>query len=93
MPSTRSKVVLVSMNGAASPAGRPSTSSGARCGVPEQARVAVLINNFRSSAAAPYWARTIDRAVTKDWFVFPWEQMAKRDAVVAEALSVPDRLA
>lgn len=65
----------------------------ARCASPEQARVAVLINNSRSSAVAHYWAREIDRSVTKDWFVFPWEQMANRDAVVAEALSVPDRLA
>lgn len=65
----------------------------ARCGVPEQARVAVLINNTRSSATAHYWAREIDRSVTKDWFVFPWEQVADRAAVVAEAQSVPERLA
>ena len=65
----------------------------ARCGRPELARVAVLINNTRSAATAHYWARAIDRAEVKDWFVFPWEQVASRDAVVAEALSVPDRLA
>ena len=65
----------------------------ARCGVPEQARVAVLINNTRSSATAHYWSREIDRSVTKDWFVFPWEQVADRAAVVAEAQSVPERLA
>jgi hypoxanthine phosphoribosyltransferase len=65
----------------------------ARCGRPELARVAVLINNTRSSATAHYWARAIDRAEVKDWFVFPWEQVASRAAVVAEALSVPDRLA
>ena len=65
----------------------------ARCGKPEQARVAVLITNTRSTATADYWSRQIDRAEVKDWFVFPWEQVASRDAVVAEALSVPERLA
>lgn len=60
---------------------------------PEEARVAVLIDNIRSAARVDYSARTIDRAETKDWFVFPWEQMASQDAIVGEALSVPERLA
>lgn len=56
-------------------------------------RFAVLINNRRSRATVEYWSREIDRAVDKDWFVFPWEAMAPDATLVEEALSVPERLA
>ncbi|MET0249090.1 MAG: phosphoribosyltransferase family protein [Sphingobium sp.] len=41
---------------------------------PALLRFAVLIDNIASSVRVDYAAETIDRAVTKDWFVFPWEQ-------------------
>lgn len=56
-------------------------------------RFAVLINNRRSRAVVEYWSREIDRAVDKDWFVFPWEAVAAKSALIDEALSVPERLA
>lgn len=37
-------------------------------------RFAVLIDNIGSSARVDYAAETIDRAMTPDWFVFPWER-------------------
>lgn len=55
-------------------------------------RVAVLINNSRSPAAVDYSARTIDRAIDKSWFVFPWEAMAPETTLVEEAQEVPERL-
>jgi len=55
-------------------------------------RAAVLITNTRSTALADYWARSIDRTEDKRWFVFPWEAMAPRETVVADALDVPERL-
>ena len=62
-------------------------------GIDDNQRVAVLINNRRSKAVVDYWSRTIDRDVDKDWFVFPWEAVAPKAALVDEALSVPERLA
>ena len=62
-------------------------------GVAENQRVAVLITNRRSQAPVDYAARTIDRVVDKDWFVFPWESLAPEQALIAEAREVPDRLA
>ena len=62
-------------------------------GVEDHVRVAVLINNIRSQARAEYSASEIDRATDKRWFVFPWEAVAKPADLVAEALSVPERLA
>lgn len=56
-------------------------------------RFAVLIDNAGSRDRVEYRARTIDRAVDKRWFVFPWEAVAKQASIVAEALSVPERLA
>ena len=56
-------------------------------------RIAVLIDNFRSVTTVDYRARTIDRAHDKRWFVFPWEAMATKAALVAEAEAVPARLA
>ncbi|SFR76243.1 phosphoribosyltransferase [Sphingomonas jatrophae] len=55
-------------------------------------RFAVLIDNARSAATVDYRAETIDRHADKRWFVFPWEAMEDRAAIVAEALSVPERL-
>lgn len=56
-------------------------------------RVAVLLNNIRSSATADYWAREIDRAVDKSWFVFPWEAMAPTTTLIEDSAAVPERLA
>lgn len=61
-------------------------------GDPANMRVAVLINNRSSSATVEYAASTIDRAVDKDWFVFPWESVAPQDVLTGEALEDPDRL-
>ena len=55
-------------------------------------RFAVVISNTRSRATVDYWAQTIDRAIDKRWFVFPWEAMATDDRLVEEALEVPERL-
>jgi hypothetical protein len=51
------------------------------------------MDNVRSSQRVDYGAQTIDRAVQKDWFVFPWEAMAPRDTLDKDAREVPDRLA
>ncbi|RSV43219.1 phosphoribosyltransferase [Sphingomonas sp. ABOLE] len=61
--------------------------------VAEQVRFAVLLDNVRSSQRVEYGAETIDRAVQKDWFVFPWEAMAPQTSLDADAREVPDRLA
>jgi hypoxanthine phosphoribosyltransferase len=55
-------------------------------------RFAVLLDNVRSSQEVDYRSRKIDRSVDKDWFVFPWEAMAPRDTLAADALEVPERL-
>jgi xanthine phosphoribosyltransferase len=56
-------------------------------------RFAVLIDNSRSRARVDYAAQTIDRHDDKRWFVFPWEAVGGQATIVAEALSVPERLA
>lgn len=56
-------------------------------------RFAVLLDNSRSGERVDYWADSIDRDTDKRWFVFPWEALATQQAIVDEALSVPDRLA
>lgn len=56
-------------------------------------RFAVLLDNLRSKARVEYRAQTIDRAEDKRWFVFPWEAVGTAEAIVAEARSVPHRLA
>lgn len=61
--------------------------------LPEQIRFAVLLDNVRSSQRVEYGFRTIDRAVQKDWFVFPWEAMAPREALTEDAMQVPERIA
>ncbi len=65
----------------------------AHIGCGDQLRVAVLINNLRSRATVEYAASVIDRAEDKRWFVFPWEAVARRDELLIEAVSVPERLA
>ncbi|AJP71843.1 phosphoribosyltransferase [Sphingomonas hengshuiensis] len=56
-------------------------------------RFAVLLDNIRSAQRIDYAARTIDRSVDKDWFVFPWEAMAPRATIEEDAMEVPDRIA
>ena len=58
----------------------------------ENIRVAVLLNNIRSNAKADYWAREIDRATDKSWFVFPWEAMAPKATLIEDSAAVPERL-
>jgi hypoxanthine phosphoribosyltransferase len=56
-------------------------------------RFATLIDNRGSAARVEWAARTIDRAVTKDWFVFPWEALAPATSIAADAAAVPERTA
>jgi len=56
-------------------------------------RFATLIDNRVSAERVDYRARTIDRTVTKDWYVFPWEAMAPDSAHEEDAAAVPDRIA
>ncbi|MDR6788352.1 hypoxanthine phosphoribosyltransferase [Sphingomonas sp. BE138] len=56
-------------------------------------RFATLIDNRGSAAKVDLAARTIDRAVTKDWFVFPWEALAPATSIAADADEVPERTA
>ncbi len=62
-------------------------------GVSENVRFAVLLNNIQSAARVDYWSRPIDRSVTKDWFIFPWEAMAPQAAHLDDAAAVPARIA
>jgi len=66
----------------------------ARAGAaPGSVRFATLIDNVGSAQRVDYAARVIDRAVTKDWFVFPWEAMAPDSAIAADAAERPERIA
>jgi hypothetical protein len=56
-------------------------------------RFAVLIDNLSSVQRVDYAHRTIDRRLTKDWFVFPWEAVAPRQAHLNDAAEVPARIA
>ena len=56
-------------------------------------RFATLIDNRGSTQRVDYAARVIDRATTKDWFVFPWEAAAPDSSHVADAGVVPGRIA
>ena len=60
--------------------------------VPGSVRFATLIDNVSSAERVDYRARTIDRAVTKDWFVFPWEAVAPPAALADDAAAVPERI-
>lgn len=63
-----------------------------QAGTPVDAiRFAVLLDNIRSRARVDYRAVTIDRAVTKDWFIFPWEAVASRESILADWSDVPER--
>ena len=55
-------------------------------------RFATLLDNRISSQRVDYAAREIDRTVTKDWFVFPWEAVASAASIAADAAEVPDRI-
>lgn len=61
-------------------------------GEADRIRVAVLINNIRSTAHADYFSRTIDRSIDKRWFVFPWEALAPELVLIEDAAEVPERL-
>ena len=56
-------------------------------------RFAVLLDNVLSGQRVEYAYRPIDRSVTKDWFVFPWEAVAPRAALEEDAAEVPERIA
>ena len=58
----------------------------------ENLRFAVAITNTRSRASVDLWGEVIDRDHDKRWFVFPWEAVGTREAIVEEARSVPERL-
>lgn len=60
---------------------------------PDSIRFATLLDNVRSDERVEYHARAIDRAVTKDWFIFPWEAVAPDVAIQADAAAVPERTA
>lgn len=60
--------------------------------VPGAIRFAVLIDNIVSSQRVDYRACAIDRTVTKDWFVFPWEALAPDSALTEDAAAVPQRI-
>lgn len=56
-------------------------------------RFAVLIDNVSSAVRVDYRHHSIDRRVTKDWFVFPWEAVAGTEAIAEDAAEVPERTA
>ena len=56
-------------------------------------RFATLLDNVSSTQRIHYAARAIDRRVTKDWFVFPWEAVAPAQAIADDAQEVPERIA
>jgi hypothetical protein len=60
---------------------------------PGAVRFATLIDNVSSCSRVDYAARTIDRMVTKDWFVFPWEAVAPPQAIADDAAEMPERIA
>ena len=66
----------------------------AKAGAGEGAvRVATLIDNAVSTQRVDYAGRIIDRTVTKDWYVFPWEAMAPAQTIADDAAEVPGRIA
>ncbi len=65
----------------------------ARAGAVEgTVRFATLLDNAASAERVEYRARTLDRTVTKDWFVFPWEALAPAASLAADAAAVPERI-
>lgn len=69
------------------------TALAAAHAVPGAVRFATLIDNESSAERVDYRHRTIDRRVTKDWFVFPWEAIATAAAIEQDAAEVPQRIA
>lgn len=61
--------------------------------IADHVRFAVLLDNQVSAERVDYRFRTIDRTVTKDWFIFPWEAVAPRAALLDDAAEVPARIA
>lgn len=61
--------------------------------VPGSIRFATLIDNVSSAQKVDYRARTIDRRIDKDWFVFPWEAVAPAQSLAEDAAAVPERIA
>ena len=59
--------------------------------VPGSVRFATLIDNITSTQKVEFSARSIDRTVTKDWFIFPWEAVAPVAAIAEDAAEVPER--
>ncbi|MFL0413991.1 phosphoribosyltransferase family protein [uncultured Sphingomonas sp.] len=59
---------------------------------PGSVRFATLLDNEVSAERVEYCARTIDRRVVKDWFVFPWEALASKEAIAEDAAEVPERI-
>ncbi len=55
-------------------------------------RFATLLDNIASAERVDYRARTLDRTVTKDWFIFPWEALAPSETLAADAAEVPERI-
>ncbi|MES2045311.1 MAG: phosphoribosyltransferase family protein [Pseudomonadota bacterium] len=60
---------------------------------PGGVRFATLLDNIRSSQRVDYAARTIDRSITKDWFVFPWESVAPTTSLEEDAAAMSERIA
>jgi hypoxanthine phosphoribosyltransferase len=60
--------------------------------VADHVRFATLIDNTRSAERVEYRARTIDRAESRDWFVFPWEAVAPQTTLDKDAAEVPERI-
>ena len=56
-------------------------------------RFATLLDNVSSRSRVDYAARHLDRRVTKDWFVFPWEAVAPADVIAKDAAELPERIA
>ncbi|KQN26453.1 phosphoribosyltransferase [Sphingomonas sp. Leaf33] len=56
-------------------------------------RFAVMVDNTVSGQRIDYSWRRIDRTVTKDWFVFPWEAVGPHAAILDDAAEVPERIA
>ena len=59
---------------------------------PGSTRIATLIDNNVSTQRVDYHARAIDRTVTKDWYVFPWEAVAPDASLERDAAAVPERI-
>ncbi|QIG80027.1 phosphoribosyltransferase [Stakelama tenebrarum] len=60
-------------------------------GIRDHVRFATLLDNIRSQQRVEYRAREIDREMTKDWFVFPWEAVAPSESIAQDAAEVPER--